>query len=294
VRANRKAQEEIKLKEQKEVEKQAMIKQLEEQEAKRNQLQEELERKAVYEQFLERVTLDSAEEFQDIEDITRRHVTLEAANHDLKERMDSSQEEAEDQSARLAAFIKKKQTEVLVSNSQIAQHQQELKALRLNFQDNEAEKARMDDDAMERTQELGEVKMAIHNIFLRCRVRGTQPDANDDAALLEAIRQRVTDLQAIDAEYKVAQKRKAAEHAAAAAQAAALAAQTATLPREEVGTTREREASKSFASRAPDKSYASTAPASQLPAKPAGGSQSGSAADQSFDGNKSKAPAPPA
>lgn len=55
VRANRKAQEEIKLREQKQAEKLAMTEQLDEQEKKRNQLQEELMRKAVYEQYLEKV-----------------------------------------------------------------------------------------------------------------------------------------------------------------------------------------------------------------------------------------------
>ena len=38
--------------------------------------------------------------------------------------------------------------------------------------------------------------MAIHNIYLRCRVRGRQEETGE-AAVLEAIKSRVTDLQAI-------------------------------------------------------------------------------------------------
>ena len=128
VRANRKAQEEIKLREQKQAEKLAMTEQLDEQEQKRNQLQEELMRKAVYEQFLEAVC-ESTEYFEDIEAILKRHETLDAANVDLRSRMENSQTDAEDKSANLAAFIKKTQTESLVYNSDIADSQQWLKAL---------------------------------------------------------------------------------------------------------------------------------------------------------------------
>ena len=77
VRANRKAQEEIKLREQKQAEKVVMTEQLEEQEQKRNQLQDELSKKALFEQFLERVC-DSTEYFEDIENILKRYETLEA------------------------------------------------------------------------------------------------------------------------------------------------------------------------------------------------------------------------
>ena len=107
-----------------------MTQQLEEQEQKRNQLQEELSRKALFEQFLERVC-DSTEYFEDIENILKRYETLEAvplpphsgidaslrppvppaddraratqsaqANHDLRSRMENAQNDAEDQSAR--------------------------------------------------------------------------------------------------------------------------------------------------------------------------------------------------
>eukprot|EP00966_Prymnesium_polylepis_P142825 3297789-Prymnesium_polylepis.1 len=53
VRASRKAAEEEKLREQKEIEKLELMKQLDKQLEKKNELQEELSRKAVYQEFLD-------------------------------------------------------------------------------------------------------------------------------------------------------------------------------------------------------------------------------------------------
>jgi hypothetical protein len=74
IRANRKALDEIKLKELKESEKQKMTKELEVQEKKRNELQHELASKQRYEQYLERVC-DATEQFEDIPEVLKRYET---------------------------------------------------------------------------------------------------------------------------------------------------------------------------------------------------------------------------
>ena len=214
--------------------------------------------------------------------------------------MENAQTDAEDKTASLAAFIKKTQTESLVHNSDIAEHQQKLKALRLELQDHEAEMIRHDEDAKDDKRQLGEINMAIHNIYGRCRSKGPPPEAERaEDALLEVIQQRVTDLGDIVAGYD--RHLKAAAAASAAAAAAAAAAQstgTSALPGNDTGGPVSRKSTvepSGVASRAPDKSAtaSSVAPHSSQQSKPASGSQSlsGSAADQSFDGTKSKAAA---
>jgi len=50
----------------------------------------------LYQEFLDNVC-DTTEYFEGIENITMRYETLEAANHDLKARVENAQREAEDQ-----------------------------------------------------------------------------------------------------------------------------------------------------------------------------------------------------
>ena len=158
IRANRKALEEIKLKELKESEKQKMTKELEVQEKKRNELQHELASKQRYEHFLERVC-DATEQFEDIPEVLKRYETLDAANHDLLSRMDEAQTGAEATSTTLAAEMKKTQTTALIVNSDIAEKQKGLKEMRIELQDAEEQMIRQADDAKEGLMELGEINM---------------------------------------------------------------------------------------------------------------------------------------
>ena len=99
------------------------------------------------------------------------------------------------QSVNLNMYMKKTQNELLVSNSLIAAEQQKLDKQRIECADLEAALHRNDAEAKEGTRQLGEIKMAIQNIYARCRVRGPLPE--NENLLLEAIQQRITDLQAI-------------------------------------------------------------------------------------------------
>jgi hypothetical protein len=67
------------------------------------------------------------------------------------------------------------QTESLVHNSEIAKQQQELDGTRLEIQDQEAGLYRREADNKEGVRQLGEINMAIQNIYSRCRVRGPAP-----------------------------------------------------------------------------------------------------------------------
>ena len=158
IRANRKAQEEIKLQELKNAEKLKMTELLAVQEKKRNELQHELESKLRYELFLDRVC-DSTEQFEDIPEVLKRYETLEAAHLDLRTRMEDAQSDAEDTSTRLASLMKKTQTDALVHNSEIAEKQKSLKERQRELQDAEEDMYREESDAKEGFRQLGEINM---------------------------------------------------------------------------------------------------------------------------------------
>ena len=161
VRANRKATEEIKLRGQKEEERLRLAEEVGRIEKKRNELQEELAGKAIFEQFLESVC-ECTEYFEDIENILNRYDTLDAANKDLRTRMEISQNQQEAKASELTAYMKTTQTQTLVGNSEIAETQKELKELRLDQQDQQDDLERKEEDAKDDKKILGEINMVSH------------------------------------------------------------------------------------------------------------------------------------
>jgi len=112
-------------------------------------------------------------------------------------RVDQAQKLQEKENADFVSFVKSSQNRLLVYNSEIANKQQDLDHLRYSTTDYEAALSKGEVEAKQGTRQLGEIKMAIHNIHNRCvRTRmGPSPEALE--AFLEAIKQRVVDLQAI-------------------------------------------------------------------------------------------------
>ena len=178
----------------------------------RASLKREVEQKGKYQRFLDSVCEDSSEYFESIENITMRYETLAAAHFDLRSRVDKAQHEQEDQTQLLVGYMKRSQNDLLVYNSDIANKQQELDARRFKTADGDAALYKVETEAKEGKRELGEIEMAIHNIHNRCvRVRGQSQHEGLDraelqAALLEAIKQRVVDLQAIVREIQSARR----------------------------------------------------------------------------------------
>ena len=175
-------------------------------------LKHEVEQKGKYQRFLDSVCEDSSEYFENIEDITNRYETLAAAHLDLRSRTDKAQREQEEETAQLNGFVKRSQNDLLVYNSDIANKQQELDARRFKTADGDAALYKVETEAKEGKRELGEIEMAIHNIHNRCvRVRGPNQHEGLDGAelqaqLLEAIKQRVVDLQSIVHEIRTARR----------------------------------------------------------------------------------------
>lgn len=195
VRALRKAGEENRAREQKDLEKIELMKQYEKKVEEKNTLQEELQHKGIYQEFLDNVC-DTTEYFEGIENIMNRHMTLAAAKNDLRMRVDTAQQSQEEQTTDLNKFGKEGQNDLLVYNSDIAAAQKKLDTMRYESQDKESALYRHESEAKEGTRQLGEIKMAIQNIYLRCvKVRGPSPESMP--LFLEAIQQRIVDLQAI-------------------------------------------------------------------------------------------------
>jgi hypothetical protein len=197
VRADRKVQEERRARDQKEHEKLHLLQEFSIFTEKRTQLKQEVETKGKFQRFLDSVCEDPSESFESIENIMMRYETLKAAHDDLRDRVDAAQRQQEDENAQLVQFMKRSQNDLLVYNSDIAMQQQELDMLRYKTSDGEAALYRGENEAKEGTRQLGEIKMAIHNIHNRClRVRAANAP-EDLGQFLEAIKQRVVDLQAI-------------------------------------------------------------------------------------------------
>ena len=93
---------------------------LNEQDQKRLQLKLEVESKSKYQGFLDSVCEDPAmsEYFESIENITMRYETLAAAHEDLTNRVESAQQQQEQESAELTSFIRSSQNDLLVYNSE--------------------------------------------------------------------------------------------------------------------------------------------------------------------------------
>lgn len=210
MRALRKEHDEVKLAETKVAEIQSLTGALVQTSTERDDVESTLIFNERYEQFLLRVC-DSSEDFQEIPDILMRHDTLVASSNDLFNRVTRATADAEEMRATLATFMKEAQTESLVLNSEIASLQQQLEDATSVVQQREAVVSRNQGGVKERSRELGEILMAIQNVYARCvRSRGQQvardalsarrdatTDSSEILALLTAIELRVTDLQAV-------------------------------------------------------------------------------------------------
>jgi len=199
VRADRKVQEEKKAAEQKEREKQELMDILHREDDKRQQLKLEVEAKSKFQRFLDSVCEDPSmsEYFEGIENITLRYETLAAAHADLSERVNVGQNECESENSTLLGYIKQRTNDLLVFNSEIATKQTDLDQLRFEMLDRESALSGQFQSSKEGTRQLGEIKMAIENIYGRCVKVRRSGQHQDHQTFLDAIMERVVDLQSI-------------------------------------------------------------------------------------------------
>eukprot|EP00741_Cyanophora_paradoxa_P008900 tig00001408_g8616.t1 len=197
MRAHRKAAEEIKLREAKELEIIELEESLRELIHNKEQMARMLEKMMKYQRYLESVVQHAADEFPEVQDVLARYATLSGANTDLTAGVQRDMDTMEQQRAKLANFIKEKQNTLLVSNSEIAELQMKLEARKAEVARFDQQALLKESDANNRNRLLGEIKMSIMNVYGRCQFR--QPLEGDASlvAYLEQIKQRLLDMQDI-------------------------------------------------------------------------------------------------
>jgi len=204
VRADRKVQEEKKSREQKESERLKLFEDARATDERRQQLKFEVEAKGKFQRFLDLVCEELPEYFEGIENIMLRYETLAAAHQDLGERVTSAQIQHEENTNQLMGYVKQRTNDLLVYNSEIAQKQKSCDQNRLKIQDWEETLSGRYNASKEGTRQLGEIKMAIENIYGRCSQRRVRAagEQRDLQSFLEFIRLKITDLQSITSGYR--------------------------------------------------------------------------------------------
>eukprot|EP00241_Pyramimonas_parkeae_P012483 CAMPEP_0114264436 /NCGR_PEP_ID=MMETSP0058-20121206/23203_1 /TAXON_ID=36894 /ORGANISM="Pyramimonas parkeae, CCMP726" /LENGTH=298 /DNA_ID=CAMNT_0001381105 /DNA_START=310 /DNA_END=1203 /DNA_ORIENTATION=+ len=196
-RAMKREKDEISSRMQKELEIAALTQTLTEHTRLRHRLLRMVEKLSVYEAYLESV-LEPSDEFEEVAQLTKRHDTLTHTNQDLRSIVEKGNEDIEEMRATLSLFTKEKENEILVATSNIAGHQKRADQMRNDNSKVEQELMFRDNAYNDRKRRLGECKMAIANIYQRCK-KGNVPyeNMNDFGRLLDYIQNRMLDLGAI-------------------------------------------------------------------------------------------------
>ena len=170
LRAHRKALDEIKQREEKEAEIEQLNQELSDLRKMQKMREELLERIQIYEQYLEKLVADETNEYLDISKIVERYETLSHANQDLRKSIGDFNREMEEQRGDLAKFIKEAQNQILLSNSSVAEHQEQLELAKIESAKADANRAARQNRRKEETRLSGEISMSIENLYRRCRI----------------------------------------------------------------------------------------------------------------------------
>ncbi|KAF6257143.1 flagellar associated protein [Scenedesmus sp. NREL 46B-D3] len=155
-RADKKAADEVKSRQQKEKEIEQLTEVLEQLREEKEHVHDVLEKYMQYQRYLESV-LESADEYQEIQDLLLRHATLQATNDDLRAHQLHSAAEAEEIRVALQAFTKQKMDEILNLNNKLSQLKKQLESYEQQAAQQELKKDYSLRVASQRTLEYGQV-----------------------------------------------------------------------------------------------------------------------------------------
>ncbi|KAG2435900.1 hypothetical protein HXX76_007095 [Chlamydomonas incerta] len=209
-RAEKKANDEIKARVQKEKEIEQLTEVLEELKSEKERILEVLEKNMRYQHYLESV-LEVADEYQEVADLLLRHATLSATNADLKDHQRKCSELAEKVRTELQIYVKQKTDEILNLNNQVAKLKTELEGYEAEAMVQEAKKDSSLQIASQRTLEYGQVVLSADNIFNRCRAKSSigHPAESNPLHQLDVIGNFVSDLGSIIKQFKQEQAKRA-------------------------------------------------------------------------------------
>lgn len=201
-RAEKKAEEERKLRLQKEKEIEVLQQQLNDIRNEKERTSEVVERNMRYQMYLERVH-EFAEEYHEIGELLMRHETLLATNIDLRDHMKKCESETETTRSTLQTYTKETTDKILSLNNHISKLKKELEERERMTQKIESNKDYVLHDASRKIEELGQVHMATDNLFNRCHSRSTVGHPVYSAPLdqLTVIGDYMSDVRAITKEW---------------------------------------------------------------------------------------------
>jgi len=171
-RAEKKAAEELKLREEKEVEIKHLKGDIAELIEVREGTRETLERNMIYSSFLMSVvTKDNT--FEEMEEVMNRHNTLLATNQDLTKLSLDYAAEQEQIRETMRRYVKEQTDKVLNMQNQIGLLTKVVESKELKGQEVEGNREAHRNTLKDRTKEFGQSLHSIENLFNRCRTNAT-------------------------------------------------------------------------------------------------------------------------
>ena len=197
VRAERRANDEIKIRQNKEKQVEQLKEELREMKEQCDSLETTVQRNMKYQSYLERVQEAAPEDYTEIAELLNRYTTLTAANKDLRSRQEVHEVMNESKRGEYVQYTKEQTNEILNSNNEIASLQKDLEqseTVALRLQNDVDSQIRSTSD---RTKELGQVLLGIENLLQRCTskqhgaiIKHTETNKDEQAMVI----QKITDL----------------------------------------------------------------------------------------------------
>lgn len=197
-RAQRKAQDEIKIRTQKEAEIERLATELDGLRTRSETTEAAAGRQSRYATYLESV-VDLGEGYQEINDVMLRHATLAATNRDLLEANEAFAEAAERCRAETASGANARRDEILNLNNEIARLKKDLERAEREAAETERARDATLQTSAQMTMEHGQVCMATDNLFVRCRSRSAvkYKQTRDPLEQLRTVGDYMSDLDAV-------------------------------------------------------------------------------------------------
>jgi chromosome segregation ATPase len=178
-RAQRRAAEERKQQDAKDVEIRKLEDQLHDKLLEESKLKDEVEKNLQYQDFLENMCQTMSKYFPEISDILGRYKTLKDANQQLLEQKQGDDEEVDARTKEFSAFKKDKENQILNQNNEIAELQMQMEQTIASTADIKANIDREKTEKSTREVTLGSILSASSNILDRCeqnfRARHNKP-----------------------------------------------------------------------------------------------------------------------
>jgi len=194
-RAERKAQDEVRQKQQKDGELEGLREQLAALTIKKDKMKKTVEQNLIYMRYLER-TLETTEDYSEIPELLVRYETLTAHHDDLQAWSTRCAQLADECRLALQAANKEGQDTKLKSHNEVAALQKTLEVEQVEAMKEMGRVDRRLEESADRTLALGKIQWAIENLYERCRQRSKVkiPKSEDITKRLKGVQDFFVDL----------------------------------------------------------------------------------------------------